>query len=261
MITRLLVSSRLMSTRLIDRLGEWASIRLALIASLSVGALPVCVGWVLGTAAHQPLFGLLLTPILIGCLARGRLGLAFLAIAIAIGIHSTIAIYLSATDPSRAASIFQGSAPYWENTRHWIVTGTDPEYDWRHFLPAHLILVTLVLLGGYFTLSALPLMLGIRELDLMNFYVGRLIAEGNDPIAAVVWGWHPWSFIRGLGYSLLLMFATSQALARLKGKSEILPRVSWGMLIVGLALAVLDAFVKITISPMVREKLHNVLFG
>lgn len=169
---------------------------------------------------HQPLVGLLLAPILIGCLVRGRTGLAFWAIALTVASHSGIAIWLSATDAGRTGGILQGSEAYWEHTRHWIVTGTDPEYDWRRFIPAHLLLVGLVLVGGYFTLSALPLMVGIRELDLMNFYVGRLIAEGNDPLAAVVWGWHPWSFIRGLSYSLLLVCATSRSLARITGRSE-----------------------------------------
>ena len=104
-------------------------------------------------------------------------------------------------------------------------------------------------------------MVGFRELDLMNFYVGRLIAEGNDPLAALAWGWHPWSFIRGISHSLLLLSAASWSLARLTGRPESRPRQTVAMFGAGLAFAVLDALVKAWLSPFVRERLLTALTG
>ncbi len=238
-----------------------ANVRAAAAWAVAIGAVPITLGWLLTTSLHQPLTGLLLTPLLVGCLAKGRPGLALAGIALAVGVHSGAAVALSAADPGRAAAILDGSAPYWDRTRHWIVTGADPEYDWRHFVPAHLILVLLVVAGGYVTLTALPLMVGVRELDLMNFYVGRLIAEGNAPWAAVLWGWHPWSVIRGVSYSLLLLSTATWSLNRLTGRADDRPQRTRAMFQLGLTFAVLDAVVKVWITPFVRERLHGVLFG
>lgn len=224
MTANLLRYGRTATCRMAFSCGGWVSVRAVVLVSLIVGVVPIGAGWAMHSHLHQPLVGLLLAPIVIGCIARGRTRLALISISLTVISHSASAIWLSATDPDRAGVILQGSEAYWEQTRHWIVTGTDPEYDWRRFIPAHLLLVALVIIGGYFTFSALPLMVGIRELDLMNFYVGRLIAEGNDPLAAVAWGWHPWSFIRGLSYSFLLVSATSRSLARITGRSEEHPR-------------------------------------
>ncbi len=223
--------------------------------AIAVGAIPILLASVLGTSFHQTLTGLLLVPLLLACVVQDRFVRGIAIVVTVIGVHSFIAITLSATDPERAAMILDGSAPYWERTRHWIVTGDDPEYRWRTWLPAHLQLAVGVPLTGYLSLGAIPLSIGVREVDLMNFYVGRLIATSDHPGIAIACGWHPWSIARGLGYAVLLFEVVSWSLTRMV-RVELSTRrrrqFRWAL---GFALAILDAVLKLGISPYIRDQL------
>lgn len=223
--------------------------------SIVAGAIPILLAYALHTSFHQTLTGLLLVPLLLACVRRDHFVRGIAIIVMVIGVHSAIAIALSATDPEHAARILDGSAPYWEKTRHWIVTGDDPEYRWRTWLPAHLQLAVGVPLTGYLSLGAIPLGIGIREVDLMNFYVGRLIATSDHPGIALACGWHPWSIARGLGYAILLFEVVSWSLTRMTHtplSTRKRRQLRWAL---GLTLAILDAALKLWLSPYIRDAL------
>ena len=68
-------------------------------------------------------------------------------------------------------------------------------------------------------------------------------------------GWHPWSIARGLGYAVLLFEVVSWSLTRMV-RVELSTRkrrqFRWAL---GFALAILDAVLKLGISPYIRDQL------
>src|SRR5690242_11584717 len=58
------------------------------VVALAVGAVPVLLGYWLGSRLHQPATALLLTPLFLACLVRDRLDRAIVLAAVVIGTHS-----------------------------------------------------------------------------------------------------------------------------------------------------------------------------
>ncbi len=75
-----------------------------------------------------------------------------------------------------------------------------------------------MLLWGYLSLGLVPLLQGLHEIDLMNFYVGRLLANAGSPGPGMLLAWHPWSRCRGVGFLFLTFEIASFSLARLTGE-------------------------------------------
>ncbi len=228
------------------------------IVALAIGTGPLALGYALGTPLHQPLTGLLLTPLFWACVLDDRLRRAIALLVLVIGSHSALAIWLSARDPVGTSAVLSGSEAYWEQTLHWIQTGDDPEYDWAIWLPRHLILYAMMLLGGGLTLGLVPFIRGIEQIDLMNFYVGRLAIESESPTLAILFGWHPWSVLRGLAYTILIFAAASWVLERVTGRPlTTRARHRWRFAL-GTALAIADGLAKLWLAPLIREQLfHN----
>ena len=158
--------------------------------AVAVGTVPLAIAYLLGTPVHQPLTGLLVAPLFWACVCEDRLGRAIRLVVVVMGTHSALAIGLSAGDPAGAAACLAGSEAYWEQTLHWVRTGEDPEYQWRVWLPRHLLLFGSMLVVGGLTLGIVPFARGVEQLDLMNFYVGRLAAQSDSPATALLFGWH-----------------------------------------------------------------------
>jgi hypothetical protein len=172
-----------------------------------------------------------------------------------IGTHSAFAIALSASDPARAAAVLPGCESYWLRTWQWVVTGEDQEYRWVNWLPAHALLLAVVPLGAYTSFGAVPFANGIEQVDLMNYYVGRLIGMSESPTLAVLLGWHPWSVLRGLAYMVLVFEIASLSLERLTGRAFSTRRRRVRRWICGLALVLLDGAVKLSLAPIIRDQL------
>ncbi|QEL18422.1 hypothetical protein [Limnoglobus roseus] len=224
--------------------------------ALAIGALPLLAGYELGLWPTQLLTGLFLSVVLLPCVMADQFARALAVVALAIGSHSALAIALSAADPVGAAAALRGSSDYWHQTWRWVRSGEDQEYQSGAWLPTHFALLVAVPLTAYTSFGALPLARGVQELDLMNYYVGQLIRVSERPTIAVLLGWHPWSFVRGAAYAVLIFEMTSRSLERMTGRTLCTRRRRRTRLAVGLSLAVLDAVVKWQLAPVVQELLH-----
>jgi hypothetical protein len=225
----------------------------ALAVALGLG--PLTLGYVLGTSLHHLLMALVLAPLFWACVCEDRLGKALLLVALVVGSHSALAIGLSAFDPAGAARVLPQADDYWQQTLHWVRTGEDAHYEPANWLPDHLLLLLGLLAASYTSLGLLPFTRGVQQLDLMNFYVGRLMACSRDPAVALAAGWHPWSFLRGLGYTLLIFEVASLSLERFSGQTLSTPQRRWLRWGVGLGCCFGDALLKLAVRDLIRSTL------
>jgi len=225
------------------------------LAGALVGCVPLAVGFALGTAFHQVLsaFGGLL--LLLAAARQGRTKVGIAAVAWAFVSHSILAILLSRFWPTRAAACFPEGATYWVKQLHWIVSGHDPEYVMANWLPAHFQLLGAMVLFTYVSLGLATMLQGFYEVDLMNYYVGRLLASSDGSPLSLLLGWHPWSVLRGVCYTVLMFEVASWSLSRLTGRelsTVAARRWRWG--IAGVFFA-LDCIVKLGATEAVRSTL------
>ncbi len=225
------------------------------LAGALVGCVPLAVGFALGTAFHQVLsaFGGLL--LLLAAARQGRAKVGIAAVAWAFVSHSILAILLSRFWPTRAAACFPEGATYWVKQLHWIVSGHDPEYVMANWLPAHFQLLGAMVLFTYVSLGLATMLQGFYEVDLMNYYVGRLLASSDGSPLSLLLGWHPWSVLRGVCYTVLMFEVASWSLSRLTGRelsTVAARRWRWG--IAGVFFA-LDCIVKLGATEAVRSTL------
>ena len=225
-------------------------------SSLAVGAIPILAGFALGSWLHQPVTGLSVALLVLPCVAADRFFRAAGTVATAVFAHSAVAIGLAAGDPERTAPILRGSSDYWRTTWSWVRHGADDEYRTEVWLPRHAALVAVATVFGYTSFGAVPFVRGIEEIDLMNFYVGQLIRRSERPELTVLFGWHPWSFVRGLAFAFIVFEVTSISLERFAGRALSTRRrriVRWTA---GLSLVLLDGTIKVLFAPAIREQLY-----
>lgn len=226
-------------------------------AAGAVGAVPILAGFALGSPFHQPATGLALALLVLPCVATDRFLRAAGIIAISIFVHSAIAIGLAATSPERTAPILRGSSQYWHSTWNWVRNGADEEYRTKVWLPRHAALVAVAIVFGYTSFGAVPFVRGIEEIDLMNFYVGQLLRSSERPELAILFGWHPWSFVRGLAFAFIVFEVMSVSLERFAGGALSTRRrriVRWTA---GLTFVVIDGTIKVLFAPAIRERLYR----
>lgn len=245
-----------------DQLFHLASIARPIMSSrawpavaLLVGAIPIAVGYLVGSSHHQVITALLLAPLFWSCICEDRLGRAIVVTGLVLGAHSAMAIALSANDPAGAASVLPGAGDYWDQTRHWVQTGDDPEYEWSTWLPRHLLLFPAAVACGLISLGLVAFARGVEQVDLMNFYVGRMAAQSDSPAVAILCGWHPWSILRGLAYTVLVFETASWALSRITGRPLSTPRRRATRWVLAVALAVADCLAKLYLAPVIRDQL------
>jgi hypothetical protein len=228
-----------------------------IVSACLLGTLPPFVGFAAGHWFHQPFVGLALAALVLPCFAADRFFRAAGIVATVVGFHSAIAIGLSAHDPVRAAAALSGSDDYWRTTWEWIRHDRDDEYRTATWLPRHAALVGVGTVFGYTSFGAVPFVRGIEEIDLMNHYVGRLVRASQRPEIALLCGWHPWSFVRGLAFLCLVFEVTSLSLARFVDRTLSTRRRRLTRWIVGLSLVILDGAIKVAFAPVVRARLFD----
>ncbi len=225
------------------------------VSCVLAGAGPLALGWLLSTSWHQGLTALLLFFLLLAAVREERPWLGGLGLGLGFAAHSALAIGLAWSDPAGASAIMPDGEGYWNAQRLWITTGVDPEYDPWNWAPAHLHLLVGIVVLSFVSFGLAALAQGVYEVDLMNYYVGNLLARSSDPVTALLLGWHPWSVLRGLCYVVLVYEVASWSLQRFTGRTLASPDTRKRRWALGLGFFVADALVKIVMLDVVRDGL------
>ena len=227
-------------------------------AAVLVGAVPLLLALPLHTPMHQAVTGLLAQGLLLGAIARRRWRAGMAAVLLVFAAHCAVGIAAARFAPDLASAVMPGGLEYWQKQVVWIQSGIDPEYEPWNWVPAHLQLAAAVMALGYVSLGLIPFIHGFYEVDLMNFYVGRLLAHSDDAMTSLLFGWHPWSVIRGFAYAFLVYETAAASYRRFTGHTGLRGDArAWGRrrLMFGLALVVLDGMVKLAMLEPVRAQL------
>jgi hypothetical protein len=191
--------------------------------------------------------------------ASGRVGSACFALGAGLFAHCALAIGLTAAEPAWTAQMLADGPAYWDKTLAWVRTGESPEYELSWWVPAHLQLVVVTVVLSYVSLGITTLHEGLYEIGLMNHYVGNLVREADDPLTALLVGWHPWSVARGIGFLAITVEVVDASLSRLLGRALSTRRqrvLRWG---VGLSFVALDALLKLAFLEAVRTAILGAL--
>lgn len=185
---------------------------------LLAGVTPPLLAFLTGWGAFRWATGLAAFPLLTGGVLQDSHRKGLLGVALIFALHSGVMISLAARAPQQTAAMFPAGREYWEQTSLWIETGQNSRYDPEDWLPVHFALLATVALAAVASLGLTTLLVAAQQLDRMNYYVGRLVAESDSPVLSVLIGWHPWSICRGLGYLLVVFEMTSLAAERVLEK-------------------------------------------
>jgi hypothetical protein len=254
----------LLASRTLDSAATAARRVLAAVAPLGhfwlggavfAGLVPLLAFWGLRIPGQNLATAAILFPFFLALVAKDRQRAGFAIVLVAFVVHSLTAILLSACDPVGAGAALADGPSYWEKNITWIRTGIDPEYAVSNWLPAHGRQLAGMVVFAFTSFGLIPLAQGLYELDLMNFYVGRLaVASTSVPVALAV-GWHSWAILRGVAYSRIVYEATSFSLEKITRRelsTAARRRRRW---IVGLSLLSLDCLLKFTLLEPVRRVL------
>lgn len=226
------------------------------LAAVLIGVLPLLVARATGGAWHQLASGLLLFPLFLAAVRSDRTVRGLAIVGLCFASHNAVAIGLAA-QTAEVAGLFPDGADYWAKQQIWITTGTDPEYQVINWLPAHLQLFAGIILYCFLSLGMVAFIQGFYEVDLMNFYVGRLIASSDSLAPALLLGWHPWSALRGLCYLLLTWEVASWSLARMTGRTISTPERRLLRWLAAVGFFAADCVVKLAMLEPVRRTLAD----
>ena len=252
------LSSRILQTA--DRYGQiavWKTLTVAVLA----GALPALLAIAVQVPFDRFVTAIIVLPLLLGATRRDSLPVGLGVMTVAIVAHCAVIITFAARDPDALFGMFPDGADYWKRSLTWITTGESPEYSLAYWVPAHFQILAGSAAFAYTSHGFLTIWEGLYEVDLMNCYVGQLVAHSKNVWLAVAVGWHPWSVLRGIGYLLVTFEVSSYSLQRMTATtlSTRRRRLSrWGL---GLAFLVADGVVKFLFLESVRQLLESNLIA
>jgi hypothetical protein len=222
---------------------------------LLLGAVPVLADYALQTRLNHPLTALAALPLLLASVSRDRAHPGLTCVVLTYLVHAAVVITLAYHDPGRLAVALPDGEAYWRETVTWLRTGEPGVYEAGNWVPYHFGLAAVVPVLSYLTLGFLPLVQGLFQTDLMNFYVGQYLAHAKGPGAGMLFAWHPWSVCRGVGMLFLVYEFTSLSLARLTGQRLSTPGRRWTRVGLGVGFLLLDGVIKWSGSEAVRRVL------
>jgi hypothetical protein len=227
------------------------------LVALACGSVPLLAAWATGFDFHRPATALLLMPVWLCLVRRDREGAACGMVFLTFAVHSVLAMTLVRLDTAGADHVLLDGPAYWVKNIHWIRTGLDPEYELLYWVPAHVQDAAGMAVYGVSSLGFVPLVRGLYQIDLMNCYVGHLLAVSRSGAVALFVGWHVWSILRGVAYTRLCFAATSQGLEWMTGLTLSTPARRWRRWLVAAVLLVADAILKWLLLEPVRQALHS----
>ena len=225
-------------------------------AAILLGTLPLALSLLLGVRGHQALTGVTLALFALACAREGRRWRGLALITLVFATHCFAAIFASLHWPARAAAVLPDGEDYWQRQLIWIQTGQDPEYDPANWVEAHARTFVGAAGSSYLSFGAIPFVAGFHQVDLMNYYNGRLVHGSQNGLLALVAGWHVWSLCRGVGYVLLTFEMLAWSLERLTGSST-LSAGRARVVAAGVVFLLLDMLAKWTLMPGVCETLRG----
>jgi hypothetical protein len=229
--------------------------------AVAAGAIPVLIGISFGLSGHQPVTAILLFLLFIAAVRENRLACGVAVVGIVFAAHSLPVIALTIAGGDTVAASLPDAEGYWQANLRWIVTGHDPEYEIVNWLPAHLQLLGAIIVLGYLSMGLIPFYQGFYEVDLMNYYVGRLVTESAGSPLALLCGWHIWSLTRGLCYTVLVFEIAQCSLARLSGRRLASRAARIRRWSVALGFFLVDCGLKLFLTEPVRGLLEQTLPG
>jgi hypothetical protein len=150
-------------------------------------------------------------------------------------------------------------ASYRDEMFHWIRTGVGPESTPSQFFPQHVLHYAVFMTASLLTLGWAGLAMGCALLNYMNFYVGSLVLEAEQPILAALLGWPPYAVIRVVAYVLGATAVTALVLRRLgagsrEGRGRIRRLLGWSV-----ALFAVDILLKMLVAGSWGSLLRRIL--
>jgi hypothetical protein len=235
--------------RLAARIGPWPC---WLLAGVLIGGLPLLTEYLIGWPFARLVTAVLLTPILVAAVVEDSLSRALAAMGGAFAAHSLAVILLAANDPEAIQRTLPQAEAYWQESHAWITTGVSKEYDVRWWLPAHGQWFAAVTAFTYLSLGLTTFWQGLFEMDLMNYYVGRLLAHSGNPWLVLALGWHPWSVCRGIGYLFITFEVASLSCERLTATPLSNRKRRLARWLIGLSFLAMDCVLKFTLLEPIR---------
>lgn len=224
--------------------------------SALAGALPLLLAWPLGVWWHQLVAGVVVWALFLPAVVKDDTARGVGVLAVGFAAHCATAIALSAVYGAAVSGLFPDADAYWAQQQVWIRTGVDPEYVVANWGPAHFQLLAAMVVFAALSLGLTPLVQGMHEVDLMNYYVGNLVQGSTSTSTALLLGWHPWSVMRGLCYLFLTFEVASAVLSWWSGTSlSTTTRRRWRWAL-GLCFFSLDGLLKLFLLPGVRDALQ-----
>ena len=225
--------------------------------AILIGTVPLFCFLPLGVPGQQTVSAISLALMTVTFLRQDRwlsgvafIGLTFLA-------HCIAAISIAYLAPQAASATMPGSQDYWHKQEQWIESGQDPEYELSNWVPSHLQLAGYSSLLTATSFGGLTFTEGFYQVDLMNYYNGRLMARSTDQTVSLAHGWHLWSILRGLGFLFLTFEIASLSFA---GVTQTAVSTWWKRALrwtLGVAFLLGDGMVKFLMLGYVRERLFE----
>ena len=225
------------------------------VSAIAIAIAPLFASYATSTSWHQLLTAVLLAALCLPLAWRDSWRRGIATIGLAFFAHCALAIFLTARDPAGASALFPGGEEYWQKQWTWITTGKDPEYDWANWVPHHCVLFLGTTAYSFTSLGTLTFFHGFYEVDLMNYYNGRLLMASRDGTRALLLGWHLWSVLRGLGYTVISFETISIAVQFFARRRLAERRIHAARLILGASFLVADGIVKAVLLESVRRQL------
>lgn len=182
-------------------------------------------------------------------LKRGRLWDGILDMFLWAIWESLIMIIMCYLYPGHTEKLIWHASLYWGTMSHWIATGIGPEGEPGVFIWIHLKHLVAVAVGAI--ILGLPaLVLGVLQLNYMNFYVAQCMVLSDNALLTLPIAWHFWSVVRVMGF---ITISSSLFQMTLKGfKAPARWSVVWWGVIIGIILVAADMVLKAVYAEDIR---------
>ena len=162
-----------------------------------------------------------------------------------------IVITLTFFYKEQAREVFWNASSYWQDMREWLATGRGAEGDPSVWLLMHVKHLAILLVASLF--FGLPaLIMGVLQLNYMNYYVASCMLASDNPLMVGLMAWHVWSILRVTGY-IVLASTVFHCVLGLTGKVHWRKSQFAGGIIVGLCLVILDGILKWQLAETTRQ--------